>query len=406
MAGVLEGIKVIDMGHVLAVPAAAAMFADWGAEVIKVEPVSGELMRAGTIRRVYGVDRYLKFESGEVNWPLELHNRNKKGIAVDLKNEAGREILYKLVAKADIFMSNYELSALDNLKMDYATLSQLNPRLIYAVITGFGSEGPDKEARAFDNAAWARAGMQYLLGAPGTPPPTDRQGMMDRTASISIAAGILGALINRDRTGKGQKLETSLYHAALWILALDIQATLVGLTMPRIDRTRTQNPLWNSYCSKDGRWFQLVMGRNEYWPDFCRAIERPELENDPRFNNLDTREENSEELIRILDEIFASKTMEEWDQRFKENNCIYGHVQSPVEVINDPQALANNFFPDIDHPVAGKFKYVATPVTFQENPASVRTPAPELGQNTDEVLLDLGYSRDDIAKLKDEGVIA
>lgn len=403
MPGVLEGIKVVDMGHVVAVPSAAAMLADWGAEVIKVEPVFGDLLRGAV--RSGGVDRVIKLGGVELNWPVELHNRNKKGIAVDLKKEAGRDILYKLVKGADVFMSNYEVNALEGIKMDYATLSQVNPRLVYAVITGFGTVGPDKEARAFDNAAWARSGMQYLIGEPGSPPPTDRLGMMDRTASVPLVAGILGAIIHRDRTGKGQQLETSLYQAAVWILAIDIQAVLVGPPLPKIDRTKAPSPLWNSYRTKDGRWFQMVMSREEYWPDFCRAIERPELENDPRFNNLETREENCEELIRMLDGIFASRTMEEWDRKFKENNCIYGKVQTPLEVTTDPQALANEFFAEVDYPSGGKMKMVNTPVKFHQDPASIRTPAPQVGQHTEEILLELGYSWDDIVRLKDEAVI-
>ena len=141
------------------------------------------------------------------------------------------------------------------------------------------------------------------------------------------------------------------------------------------------------------------------WPDFCRAIERPELENDPRFNNWERRERNSEELVRILDEVLASKVMEEWEKRFKENNCIYGRVQTPVEVTTDPQALANGFFAEIHHPIGGKMKLVTSPVKFSQNPASIRTPAPEVGQHTEEILLDLGYSWDNIAQLKEQGVI-
>lgn len=404
MAGILEGIRVIDMGHVVAVPAAGAMMGDWGAEVIKVEPLFGDMARWR--KRYNGVDKVLRFAGGEVDWVIQLHNRNKKGLAIDLKKEPGRDILYKLVQKADVFMSNYELSSLKRLQADYATLSQFNPQIIYGVLTGYGTTGPDKHERGFDySAAWARSGMQYLIGEPGSAPPPQRGGMMDRVAGSHIVAGILAALLHRDRTGKGQELEFSLYHSAVWTLAGDIQAAAVGLPLAKFDRTRALNPLLNSYRTKDDRWFQLTMALvDTEWPNLCRAIARPELEHDPRFTNTEAREQHREALIRILDEVFASKNMDEWETCFREHHCIYGRVQSPMEVCTDPQALANGFFSTLHHP-AGEMQLVTTPITFRQNPASLRSPAPEVGQHTQEILLDLGYRQEDIAQLKQQEVI-
>ena len=405
MAGILEGIRVIDMGHVVAIPAAGAMLADWGAEVLKIEPLSGEMARG--IRRGGGVDRVIKYDGGEVNWIFQMLNRNKKGLALDLKQESGREVLYKLVLRSDVFMSNYELSTLKRLKLDYASLSQVNPNLIYVILTGYGTAGPDKDERGFDySAAWARSGMQYLIGEPGSPPPPQRGGMMDRVAAAHAVAGILAALLHREKTGRGQELEFSLYHTGVWILASDIQSALMGLPVPKHDRTKAQNPIWNTYRTRDDRWLWLSMLQADvHWPDFCRAIERPELENDPRFATTEKREQNSEELIRILDEIFASKDMEEWEKHLRENDCIYGRIQTSVEVATDPQAMANDFFIKIHHPVGGEMPLVTTPINFYQNPASIRTPAPEIGQHTEEILLDLGYNWDDIARLKEQGVI-
>ena len=399
MTGILEGLRVIDMGHVVAIPAAGATLADWGAEVIKVEPLTGEMYR--------GLVRSQAVDTPPVNWRVQLLNRNKRGLALDLKRKSGRDILYQLVQRADVFMSNYELSALKKLKLDYATLSKINPRLIYGVLTGYGSAGPDKDERGFDYAAaWARSGIMHLMAEPEGIPIPQRGGMMDRVVASHAVAGILAALLHREKTGTGQELEFSLYHTGVWTLAEDIQAALAGFPLGRHDRTKAGNPLWNSYRAGDDRWFWLAMLQSDpSWPDFCRAIERPELENDPRFNSRETRLENCEELIRILDEVLASRNREEWEKRFRENNCIYGRVETPVEVINDPQAVANDFFAEINHPVAGKMKLVATPVKFRQNPASVRTLAPEVGQHTEEILLDLGYSWDDIARLKEQGVI-
>ena len=229
---------------------------------------------------------------------------------------------------------------------------------------------------------------------------------MDRTAATTLVAGIMAALVHRERTGKGQEVECSLYNTGVWTIAPDILHTLVGRPLPKEDRTDAPNPLTNTYHTKDDRWLMLTMLQSDIqWPGFCQAIHRPELQNDPRFNNLDAREENCKELIRILDEIFASKTLAEWEKCLRENDCIYGIIQTPAEVITDPQALANNFFAEVDYPAAGKIKLVNTPVKFKQDPALVRTPAPELGQHTEEILLDLGYSWDDITKFKDEGAI-
>lgn len=400
MAGILEGIKVIDMGHFVAVPSAGAVLADWGAEVLKVEPLSGEPQR-GVMSLLF------KRNGSAVNWRFVVHNRNKKSLALDLKKAPGRDILYSLIQRSDVFMSNYELGALQRLKVDYTTLSQLNPRLVYAFLTGYGTAGPDRDQRGFDlAAAWARTGMQYLLGESVGPPPQQRGGVLDRTVGFQMVAGILAALLHREKTGKGQELELSLYHSGVWTLAADLQVALGGLPLTIHDRTQAPNPLVNTYRTKDDRWLQLAMNQADLsWHDFCQAIERPELENDPRFSNIETRTEHRQELIGILDEVFAAKTIEEWEKKLKESNSIYARVQTPDEVLADPQALANNFFAEIEYPAVGQTKIVTTPVKFHQNPASVRTPAPEVGQHTEEVLLDLGYSWDDISRLKEQGVI-
>lgn len=396
MAGLLEGIKVIDMGHAVAVPAAGAILGDWGAEVIKVEPLFGDMAREAQV-----------FE--KISLTFELMNRNKRGLAVDLKKEPGKEILHKLVRVADIFISNYEVSALKKLHADYATLSEVNPGLIYGVLTGYGAEGPDKDERGFDyTAAWARSGTQYLMSEPGCPPPLQRPGQVDRVASAHIAAGVLAAMIHRGKTGEGQELAFSLYHTGVWCIGQDIQSALSGHPLELNDRTRAirQNPLWNTYRTKDDRWINLALIRSElHWSDFCRALERPELENDPRFHDKDARASNCEEMVRLLDELFASKSMGEWEKHLRENNCIYSRVASPDEVINDPQAQANDFFTEVCHPSEGKMRLINIPVTFRQNPASIRITAPELGQHTQGILLDLGYSLDGIAQLKKQGVI-
>ncbi|MBI4283156.1 MAG: CoA transferase [Chloroflexi bacterium] len=407
MSGVLDGVKVVSMEIWWAGPFTAAYLADWGADVIKVEPVTGEYSRGTT--RQGGARTETTVGGVPVNPGFQLRNRNKKSLAVDLKKEAGRDILYQLVRKADVFMSNYQLSAIKKLQLEYDTLSRLNPRLIYAVLSGYGSKGPDRDEAALDAVVnWARSGIQYLVSQPGSPPPQGPIGFGDNNASPHMLAGILGALLHREKTGEGQEVELSLLHCAVWGMSGHIQEALCGASLRESGgqpRNKSVNPIHINYRTKDDRWVQLAMTQSDmYWPDFCRAIERPEMENDPRFNSMEMRTQNCEELVRILDEVFASKDAKEWDKLCRNRHLIYSVVKAPEEVVNDPQALANDFFVDLHHP-AGAMKVIASPVKFRQNPASVRAPAPELGQHTEEILLDLGYGWEDIARLKEQKVI-
>ncbi len=397
--GILEGIRVVSMGQIVAIPAASSLMADWGAEVIKLEPLIGEMHRG--LRRSQGV------QVGPVNWIMQVLNRNAKGLALDVKQPAGREAIYKLIERADIFLCNYERNAVKRLGMDYASLSKINPRLIYGVVSGYGKVGPDKDERGYDfTAGWARSGMMYMIGEPGTPPAPQRAGMIDSSAGAHLLAGVLAALRHRDRTGRGQEVEVSLFHTGVWMLNMDVQNAIAGSPPIKHDRTKTNNPIWNSYQTKDGRWFWLAMLQPDpAWPGFCRAIERPDLENDPRFNSIDARQNNCVELIKIIEDALATQTMAEWERRFRQHNCIYGRVQSPTEVTTDPQAIAAGLFQEIEIPGAGMSRLVTTPVIFSDSTVSIRTPSPELGQHTEEILLDLGYTWEDLARLKEGKVI-
>ncbi|MDP2730667.1 MAG: CoA transferase [Dehalococcoidales bacterium] len=405
MAGVLDGIKVISMEHWTMVPLASAYLADWGADVIKIEPPGGEQSRG--LKRAGGVETRVQVGSVEVDHYFQFVNRNKKSLAIDLKKETGRDILCQLVKQADVFMHNYELNAVERLRLDYDNLSKVNPGLVYATLTGYGSKGPDKDEQAFDNvASWARGGLAYLMITdPELGPPTHPHGMGDRNASVHMVAGVLGALLHKERTGKGQQVEFCLYHTTLWSMSRNIQAALSGAPEDIIPRIKQKNALHIPYRTKDNRWIMFAMSQSDrYWPDFCKALGMPELENDPRFNNMDTRGKNSEELIHLLDKVFATRTVAEWSERCRQQHLIFSPIQTPAEVITDPQAQANDFFVDLPHP-AGAMKILASPTKFHQNPASVRSIAPEVGQNTEEILLELGYSWEDIAGLKDQEVI-
>lgn len=406
MAGILEGLKVLEMGHVVAAPAASVMLADWGAEVIKLEPLTGDMAR-GIGTAITPEEKARAQEQGNVGYYFQFLNRGKRGVALNLKEEAGKPILSKLVCWADIFMSNYEMNTLYKLGADYDALSGINPRIIYAILTGYGTVGPDKDERGFDYAAaWARSGLMYMIGEPGSIPPPQRGGMMDRVVGSHIVGGVLAALYHRDRTGQGQKIEFSLYHSGVWTDAEDIQPALMGREPVKHNRATARNPLWNNYRTKDDRWFWAAMLQPDLsWGNFCRALGHPEWENDSKYNSIEQRFWNREELIRFIDDILMTRTMAEWEVIFRQNSIIYGRVASPQEVVTDPQALANNFFVDLHHPVAPNLKVVMTPVKFVQNPAEVRAPAPEIGQHTEEILLEMGYTWEDIAQLKAQNVI-
>ena len=402
MAGILDGIKVVSMGQIVAIPAASSTMADWGADVIKLEPLTGEMHRG--LRRSQGTDM-----SGQVNWIIQVLNRSSRGLAIDVKQKAGKEAVYKLIERSDIFMCNYERNSVQKLGLDYATLSRLNPRLIYGFVSGYGKVGPDKDERGYDfTAGWARSGMMYMIGEPGTPPAPQRAGMIDSAAGAHLVSGIMAALLERQKTGRGQEVEVSLLHTAVWMLHMDIQPAMGGKEPIRHDRTKANNPLWNSYRTKDNRWFWLAMLQPDpAWPGFCRAIERPELEHDPRFKDIEARREHCEELIHLIEDILATETMAEWELRFRKHNCIYGRVQTPKEVTTDPQTIAAGLFQDVDYPGVpeGKIKLITSPVMFSDTPASIKMAAPELGQHTEEILLDLGYSWEDIGRMKEDKVI-
>ncbi|MDP2953569.1 MAG: CoA transferase [Chloroflexota bacterium] len=400
MPGPLQGVKVVEFSHTVAMPSACAILGDWGADVIKIEhPIEGDPIR--------GANALQWLPPCPLNSHWELLNRNKRGIAVDLSKEQGRQIAYRLVEKADVFASNLQEPSLNRLAMDYDTLSRLNPRLIYTHLTGYGSRGPNREKPGYDFAAfWASSGLMFSMGERDGPPATQRGSMGDQVTSLAIAGGIAAALLSRTRTGAGQRVDISLLGAGIWMGGVQTQAVLLsGQEIERKSRKDMINPMWNYYQMRDGHWVYFTMQYDRFWPPFCRALGIPHLEHDPRFETMEKREEHRKELIAILDETFATKTLSEWVPIFDEHGLIWGPVNTVKEVIEDPQTEANGFVVEMDHPEIGKIRTVASPCRFSETPAGPRTPAPQLGQHTEEVLLDYGFTWEDLEKLKDDGVI-
>jgi len=347
-----------------------------------------------------------------LNSYFENNNRNKRGITLDLKKEKGREIIYRLVEKSDVFVANFREAAVKELKVDYATLSQINPRLIYAMGYGFGKEGPEKDKPALDFAAQARGGIWSISGEPGEPPARIGAGMADQVGGGMLAYGIMVALFARERTGLGQEVNSSLLGSQAWLGSVVLQHYLfTGQAVPRaisrVARKEAGNPLWSVYECQDGKWICLAMlGADPYWPDFCQVMGIEHLEKDPKFENQLVRAQNSAELIAILDERFASKTREEWMKRLNERELIWAPVNDYADVAADPQMVANDYIVDFEHPSHGQVKLVGIPVKLSKTPGQVRMPAPEFGQHTEEVLIEIGgYSWEDIGVLRDKEVI-
>jgi len=401
MAGPLDGIRVVEITMFQQGPVAGMRLGDLGAEVIKVEPKTGDPGRG--MMRIVGADTGLKGR----NYYFESNNRNKRSIALDLNTKKGKEIFLELIKRADVFLTNMSIAAPKRMGIDYQTLSSINPRLIYAQASGWGRQGPDANELSFDYTGIARSGTMMMCGERGGPPGTLIPGMGDEHGGLMCAWTVTAALYAREKTGKGQLVDTSLMGSLIALHGVNFAATgVLGQEFPRLLRAEAGNAIYNHYKCKDDKWIVIAhLQPDRYWPNVCKAMGLEELEHDPRFNTIEARHDNGKELVPILDKRFATKTRDEWMEIFKRGNVIYTPIQSPTEVFNDPQALANEYIVKVNHPVWGKIKMLGFPWTFHETPASVRREAPELGQHTEEILLELGYSWDDIAKLKDEEVI-
>ncbi len=399
MESPLTGVRVLEMANWLAAPSGCALLADFGAEVVKVEPIGGDAYRGYRPQAArYG----LSFNVG-----FELDNRGKRGMTLNLEAPKAREIVHRLVKGVDIFVTNLLPGRRERYGLTYNELIEHRPDLIYVSVTGYGSDGPDRDRPGYDYAAfWARSGIMGLMGEPTDPPPPQRPGMGDHTTALLVAGSVAMALLYRQRTGQGQEVDVSLQNTGMWVLGVDVQAALVGGEPERLSRHSVPNPLWNSYRTRDGRWLMLVMLVSDvYWPGFCRAIGREDLEHDPRFSTFDSRSENREELIALLDARFAERTLDDWAPALDEHRCIWAPAQTVMEVVGNPQSRARRAFTKIDHPIVGEMELVETPVKLSRARVGVRGPAPELGQHTEEVLIEAGYDWDEIIRLRDEGVI-
>jgi len=379
------------------------VLADWGAEVIKIEhPETGDPQR--------GLVTSGLVPKGGFNFMWEQPNRGKRSVALDLASDGGRELLYRIAARSDVFLTSFLPEARRRLRIDVDDLRAVNPRIVYARGSGQGARGPEAGRGGYDGASfWARGGIAAALTSdPDGPPLAQRPAFGDGIGGLALAGGIAAALLRRERGGEPAVLDLSLLATAMWTIAPDVtmaKALALAGRPPRFDRRLSPNPIVNAYATRDRRWIMLIMLQGDRdWPDLCRHLGRPELCDDPRFRDAAARFAHRGECVDALDAIFAGRTLEEWKRALATTRGVWAPVQRPIELYDDPQVRANGYLAEVELADGSRCELVASPVHFDGAPPPLRA-APECGQDTEQVLLELGLGWDEIATHKKAGSI-
>lgn len=385
----LSGLVVLDCTIWQQGTYATAMLADFGADVIKIEGPDAPDPGRGLSEAYF-----------------ESHNRNKRGIVVDLKHPDGRETVLRLAEQADVFVQNMRQGVMERLGLGYDDLRARNPAIIYATASGYGSKGPHARWPAMDILGQARGGTMMMQGPPDQPPVFSFGGMADQVGAISLSYGILLALIHRARTGEGQQVEASLLGGQVMLQSFNITGTLFTGQVPPRRAREDAAPLWNVYRCRDGGWIALSMAQlSRWWAPFCEALGRPDLRDDPRFNALPAHMEHRAELIAELDRIFAERDQWEWVEYLCGQGLPVAPVQDYAQLIRDPQVVANGYIAEYVHRSGERRRMVGPAVQLGATPGSIRRGAPEFDEHTEEVLLEFGFGWDEVERLRSAGAI-
>ena len=400
MTRLLDGIRVIDAANFIAGPVSTTIMADFGADVIKVEPPTGDVYRV----------RGAGYVPSPYNYPWIVDNRSKRSVAIDLRMADGQALLHRLVRDVDVFVTNTPLDSRARLRVRYEDLAPLNERLIYASISAYGESGEEASKPGFDSIAlWARTGLMDLVRAsPDVPPARSLPGMGDHPTGMSLFAAIMAGLYHRERTGRGTAVSTSLLANGLGMNAIPVQGILCGArTEVRPPREDAISALANLYRCRDGRWFMLtITGDERHWESFARGIGREDLVRDPRFEATDARRANARALTAILDAWFETKEWETWSPILEKTGVAFGVVATLDDVRHDTQMLASGALVPIDDPRAGATHTVSSPLHIAGHEKVAPTLAPEIGEHTVEVLRGAGIAETEIERLLRVGVIA
>jgi crotonobetainyl-CoA:carnitine CoA-transferase CaiB-like acyl-CoA transferase len=402
MAAPLAGIKVIEIGQEIQGPYAALFLADLGADVVKVElPNVGDLSRYMIVALFAGAEA----PHGNVSHYYLAMNRGKRSITLDLKKPGGKEVLHRLLEHADVLLTNYRPGVLDRLGFGYDELSRRHPRLIYAQGSSWGPKGPWVQRPSRDTLAQAASGIMAKNGLPSDPPLPCGALVADHSGALTLAAGVLAALYAREQTGRGQQVAASIYGTMLALQPMEIDFTSIsGVETRRAGRGHQfLHGVWGAFETKDG-WICLAGVDDQRWPRFCEIIGQRQLVDDPECDNL-SRNFYGDKIEAILEETFPKKTTAEWMEALNRADILAAPVQQYQDILNSEQALANGYLAWVDHPQMGRIKVVGNPITLSDTPVSPPAPAPELGQHTEEVLLEVGYTWEEIAQLRESGAL-
>jgi len=397
----LKGLKVVEMATYIAAPAAGAILADWGATVIKIEPKGGD-----PIRQFYGVTAGATVDGHPM---FDMDNRGKRSMMIDTGTPEGADLVRRLVADADVFLTNVRPQSLEKTKLDYASLKAAFPRLVYATVTGYGLEGADRDKSGLDLAAfWSRSGLASLTTPKGEDIVPMRVAVGDHTTAMATVSAILAAVIAQRETGKGRLVETSLLRTGIYCLGSDLANQLrFGRVASTKSRQESTNPLNSFYKTADGRWICLLARQTEKeWQRICAVLDRPDLFADERFKGVKGRKTHCAELTAEMDRTFAGLGFDAWAARLDAHDVIWAPVLTPAEVVNDPQAIASGAFSTIPDGKGGSHRTVAAPARFHETDLPPGRVAPGPGEHTDQVLAELGFSAGAIRELRAKGAVA